>query len=43
MTLEDWGWLLATIILTPVSSLLCCWFGNWFQNLLGDSNASKSK
>ena len=42
MTAENWGWLITTIIATPVSSLLCCWFGLWFQHILGIDNASKS-
>jgi hypothetical protein len=39
MTAENLGWLVATIIATPISSLLCCWIGI----LLGNVYAGKSK
>ena len=32
--LEQLAWIVAICILTPVSSLLCCWLGIWLQDRL---------
>jgi len=36
--MEDLFWIVLTCVLTPVSSLICCWMGLWFQKLLGIDN-----
>lgn len=36
--IADLGWILLTVILTPITSVLCCVFGLALQDLLGLTN-----